>query len=81
MPEKLNEIAFAFALAILSALIMLVFGIFGNMGIYSGAVEQMMKWHMFFSLSISGIITGIVESAAISFIIGYLFAWLYNRFV
>lgn len=40
MPEKFNEIAFAFA--IISALIMLMFGIFGNMGIYSGAVEQML---------------------------------------
>lgn len=81
MPEKFNEIAFAFAFAITSALIMLMFGIFGNMEIYSGAVEQMLKWHMFFSLSISGIISGMVESAAISFIIGYLFAWLYNRFI
>jgi len=78
---KLNALALGYAGAILSAICMLLLGIFGNIGIYTGAVEMMQKWHMFFSLSIGGIIAGIIEAAVIGFIFAYLFAWLYNKFV
>jgi heme/copper-type cytochrome/quinol oxidase subunit 2 len=59
---------------------MLLLGILGNMGIYTGAVEMLQQWHIFFSLSIGGIIAGIVEAAIIGFIFGYAFGWLYNKF-
>lgn len=81
MAEKLNELALGYAAAIISAATMLLLGILGNAGIYSTAAEQMMKWHMFFSLSIGGIIAGMIEAAIIGFIFGYVFAWLYNKFV
>jgi len=80
MAEKLNQLALGYAAAILSAICMLLLGILGNIGIYTGAVEMMQQWHMFFSLSIGGIIAGIVEAGIIGFIFGYAFGWLYNKF-
>ncbi len=79
MDKKLNPNSFALAAAIIAAFIMLLLGILGNLGIYTGAVQQMQKWHMFFSLDVVGIITGIIEAAVISFVFCYLFAWLYNK--
>lgn len=75
---KLNAAAFGFAGAIISAVIMLLLGISGNAGIYLGAVEQMEKWHMFFSLSPAGIIAGMVEAAVVSFVFCYAFGLVYN---
>ncbi|MBA3016146.1 MAG: hypothetical protein FP815_14540 [Desulfobulbaceae bacterium] len=58
---------------------MLILGIFGNLGIYSGAVEMMRQWHMFFSLTPMGIITGMLEAAGISLVFFVLFGWIYNK--
>ena len=80
MNKKLNALAFGVAAAIVAALSMLLLGIFGNMGIYTGAVEMMSQWHMFFSLTPAGIIAGMVEAAIISFIFFYIFGWVYNKF-
>jgi len=44
-------------------------------------VEMMTQWHMFFSLTIFGILTGMIEAAVISFLFFYIFAWIYNKFV
>lgn len=81
MNGKLNSLAFGVAAAIVAALSMLILGIFGNMGIYTGAVEMMSQWHMFFSLTPVGIIAGMVEAAIISFVLFYIFGWIYNKFV
>lgn len=77
---KLDELALGYASAIISAVSMLLLGILGNVGIYTGAVEMMRKWHMFFSLGIVGIITGMIEAAIISFVFAYAFGWIYNKF-
>ena len=76
--KKLNEKAFATSLALTSALSMFLLGILGNIGIYSSAAKMMEQWHMFFDLSFTGIITGMVEAGAVSFIFGWLIAYLYN---
>lgn len=76
---KLNPLALGIAGAVISAVCMLLLGILGNLGIYSGAVGMMQKWHMFFSLDIVGIITGIIEAAVISFVFLYAFGWVYNK--
>ena len=76
---KVNALAAGYAAAIISAVVMLLLGILGNLGVYMGAVEAMMKWHMFFSLSIGGIIAGMVEAAVISFVLVYTFVWLYYK--
>ena len=80
MTDKLNSLAFATSAAIVAALSMLLLGIFGNIGVYLGAVEMMSQWHMFFSLTPFGILTGMIEAAAISFAFLYIFGWLYNKF-
>lgn len=78
---KLNELALGYAGAALAVLCMLLLSIGAKIGIYTSAAEQMMSWHMFYSLSIGGIITGIIEAAVLSFIGLYVFAWVYNKFV
>ena len=60
---------------------MLLLGILGNLGIYTGAVEMMQEMHVFFSLSIAGIIAGMIEAAVISFVFMVGLAWIYNKFV
>ena len=81
MAEKLNSLALGVSAALVAALSMLILGIFGHLGIYTGAVEMMSQWHMFFSLSPVGIIAGMAEAAVISFACFYIFGWIYNRFV
>ncbi|MBC8500386.1 MAG: hypothetical protein ISS25_03815 [Nanoarchaeota archaeon] len=81
MAEKLNALALGYASAIISAAGMLLLGIFGNIGVYTDTAEMMQKWHMFFSLSIGGIIAGMIEAAVIGFISLYALVWLYNKFV
>ena len=76
--KKLNALALGYAGAILSALGMLVLGVLGNLGMYTKAVENMQEWHVFFSLSIGGIIGGMIEAAVLSFVILWAFGWLYN---
>lgn len=78
--EKLNPLALGYTAAIISAASMFLLGILGNLGLYIGAVELMQKCHMFFSLSVVGIIGGMIEAAVMWFICGYVFAWVYNRF-
>jgi hypothetical protein len=80
MTDKLNSLALGTSAAIVAGLSMLILGILGNLGIYQGAVEMMSQWHMFFSLSPFGILTGIIEAALISFAFLYIFGWLYNKF-
>ena len=80
MAEKLNPLSFGYAGAIVSAASMLFLGIFGNIGIYTGTVEMMQKWHIFFSLSLGGIIAGMIEAAIISFVFLYALGWFYNKF-
>lgn len=81
MYKKLNAVALGYASALLSAICMVVLGILGNLGIYEGAVAMMGEWHLFFSLSVGGIIAGAVEAAIGGFILAYIFAVFYNRFV
>jgi len=78
MNNKISPLAAALTAAIVSALIMLALGIFGNIGIYEGAVEAMQKWHMFFDLSVVGIIGGMIEAAIVAFLIIIISIWIYN---
>ena len=77
---KLNSLALGYAAAIISAVLMLLLGVLGNLGVYTGAVEMMQTAHMFFDLSVVGIVTGIIEAAVISFVFAFLFGWTYNKF-
>ncbi len=79
MHEKINTVAFGSAAAIIAAFSMLVLSVAGRLGIYTGAVEMSNQWHMFYSLTLFGTITGMVEAAIISFIFFFLFAWVYTK--
>ena len=80
MAQKLSELAFGYAGAILGALCMLLLGILPGFGVYAGAAQMMMQRHMFFSFGALGIITGMIEAAVLGFIAAYAFAWIYNKF-
>ena len=80
MVQKLNANALGYSLAVLSGLCMLLLGILGNLGFYPAGVEMMQQWHMFFSLSIGGIIAGIIEASVWGFVTGWLVAYFYNMF-
>lgn len=77
--KKLEAQPWAKAIAVWSAAIMLLLGVLGNLGIYTSAAEQMARWHIFFSLSLGGIIAGMIEAAVVSYILVYLFVWMFNR--
>ena len=79
MKEKLNSLALGFSAAIVAGISMLILGIFGNIGVYQGAVEMMRQWHMFFSLTPFGILTGIIEAGVVSFGSIYIFGFIYNK--
>ncbi|MBI2618089.1 hypothetical protein HYW58_01420 [Candidatus Kaiserbacteria bacterium] len=79
--KTLDARALGYAGAIIGAAGMLLLGILGNLGFYTGAVAQMEEWHAFFSLSIGGIIGGMIEAAVISFVALFIFALVYNMFV
>jgi len=79
MDGKLNTIAFGTAAAIIAAFSMLLLSVAGMLGMYTGAVEMMSQWHMFYSLTLFGIIIGMVEAAIISFFFFFLFAWVYTK--
>ena len=81
MYGKINALALGTASAIVAALSMFILAIFGIFGIYTGAVEMMKQWHMFFSLTPFGIISGMIEAAVISFVFLYIPAWMYNILV
>jgi len=81
MNDKLQVLTLSYAAGITAALMMLVMGIFGNIGIYTGAVAQMQAMHLFFTLSIGGIIAGMIEAAIITFVMVYVFGAIYNKMV
>ena len=76
----LDALALAGAAAVVSAVVMLLLGVFGAIGVYEGAVTMMEQWHLFFEPTVVGTVAGMVEAAVISFVLVYAFAWLYNAF-
>lgn len=76
---KLNPKAIGLSVGILSGIGMLIIGILGAFGVYTEGFEAMKAWHIWFDATAIGIIAGIVEAFVFSFVVGYLFAWLYNR--
>ena len=79
MPKKLQAKQLALTFAILSALFMLVLWLLANIGIYVTAAEMMADWHMFFDLSLTGLLAGMVEAVVVSFVLVIVFVWIYNK--
>lgn len=78
--NKFNARALGYTGAIVSAAGMLFLGVFGGMGVYTGASSMMQEMHMFYSPSFGGIIGGMVEAAIVGFVFSYAFGWVYNKF-
>ena len=76
---KLSPHGIGLALAILSAVGMLVMGLLALNGVHVSAWEAMMQWHMWADLTAVGILIGMLEAAICSYICGWLFGWLYNK--
>jgi hypothetical protein len=79
METGLNSKALGIAAAVISATVMLILGLLGNLGVYEEAVNMMAQWHLMFNLTPLGIIGGMIESAVISFILLYMFGLIYNK--
>ena len=79
MPKKLAPKQLAVTFAIWSALFMLILWLLANMGVYVSATEMMVNWHMFFNLTFTGLVAGMVEAAVVSFLLVYVFVWIYNQ--
>lgn len=78
--KTLHANAFGLSAAILSGICMLALSLLGLAGLYTGAVEMMQQWHMWYSLTPLGVVLGIVEVGVLSYIGGWLFATIYNKF-
>lgn len=78
--KKLNALALGYAGATILAIIMLLFGMLGNLGLYEHIGQTMQQWHIFLSISTGGIIGGMIEVIIGSFIFFYIFAVIYNVF-
>lgn len=81
MTAQLNSNALGLSLGLLSGLCMLVLGLFGLIGVYEGAVQMMVDFHLFFSVDAVGILTGILEGAFWGYVLGGLTAAFYNWFM
>ena len=75
--QRLDPFALAYALASIRVLLLIIISIVKNPNLIK-FVESM---HFTYSLSFSGIITGIAETAIWGLIIGFLVGWLYNQFI
>lgn len=78
--RELNANALAAAGAVVAAVVMLLLGVFGAVGVYEGAVRMMEQWHLFFEPTVVGTVAGMVEAIVITFALTYSVAWLYNVF-
>ncbi len=78
--SKLNPTALGISLGILAGLMMVVLSIVGLLGFAADAVRVMAAFHIGYSLTAFGILAGIIEGAAGSFVFGYLIAVFYNKF-
>jgi len=76
----LDALALGGAAAVVSAVGMLLLGVFGAIGVYESAVEAMGQWHLFFAPTVLGTVAGMAEAAVIGFVFTYAFARVYNAF-
>lgn len=78
--SKLHSHALGVAAAVIAALSMLIMGILAMAGVYMEAFQIMKAFHIGFDATIVGTLIGIIEAAVVSYIGGYLFGSVYNKF-
>ena len=77
---KLHTYALGYAAGIISALTMLLLTILNSFGIYTVATTTMQGMHLFYTPTLIGTITGMIEAGVMGFVTLYIFAVLYNKF-
>lgn len=80
MNTSLSPKGLGIALALISALCMLILSLVGLAGYGQEAVSMMQIWHVGYDLTFLGIVIGIVEAIVLSYIVGWLIALVYNQF-
>lgn len=78
---KLNAKAIGLAAAVISAVLwflMMSFSLITNIGEIT--MTELGSYHPGFSYSWLGMVVVVIESFVYNFIIGYAFAWFYNKF-
>lgn len=78
--KQLDALALGGAAAVVSAVVMLLLGLFGALGVYEDAVEMMQQWHLFFEPTLVGTLAGMGEAIVVTYVFVYAFALLYNAF-
>lgn len=76
---KLHAHKFSLAGAIVSVFCMILLSVVNSLGIYIGSVELMQQAHMFYTPTVGGTITGMIEAAVMTYISLYVFVWVYNK--
>ncbi len=79
--QTLNVLGLGYAFALLRVAVVLGVSVLGLLGYAQGAVSLLETLQFTFSLTAAGIIAGLAETALWGFLMGMLFAWIYNRFV
>ena len=77
--KKLSPNGIGLAAGILSALCMLVMGVLAMNGVYEEAFVMMKTMHIWFDATVLGVVLGMVEAFVFSYVVGALFALLYNK--
>lgn len=76
---KLNPLAMAWVFGIFDAAATLFISITGQIGIATEVLEMTDPWYISQLENPIGAAFGTIEGLAFGFIVGYLFAWLYNK--
>ncbi len=78
---QLNSKALGYALALLAAgFWLLAMGLSLLTGVGHTTISTLGGFHPFFSYSWTGLLVIIVEHLIFGYIVGWVFAWLYNKF-
>ena len=80
MNSSLSPKGLGMAIALLSALCMLLISLLGLGGYAADAVTNMQAYHIGYDLTAGGIIVGIVEAVIAGYVIGWLTATFYNKY-
>jgi|GEM_PF-539228 len=75
---KLNPNTLGLSAGLVSAVGMLLLSILNGLGYYQQAAVQMMGWHMFYTPTVLGTFSGMIEAAVITYLFVSATAWMYN---
>ncbi|MDH5596487.1 MAG: hypothetical protein OEY44_00150 [Candidatus Peregrinibacteria bacterium] len=78
--SSLSPKGLGIALAALSGLFMLLISLLGLAGYFQEGIALMQAHHIGYNLTLPGIIIGILEAVIFSYVAGYLFGAIYNKY-